>query len=321
MRGSTTSFQLVRVELGGESPPATILRMVNSQGWITFVMKQVHCVCCPFVNLSNFRAAALKAGNSTVKTITGIDCFWAWKLGAIKTHSSSMNCISITTALKALQQVHAPSATVSSMESLKVPGQYSIMQLPEEVLKLNCEPTLNPTCIKVPLPLPTSLPACSVPASGLHRRYGLHQVSPSLAKATVLTMQLGELEHWARDDIRLDRPGGGLGHVSWENVHGHIHLFLGFCHRWMRVQQPTLQHFLFPDLIVSFVSFHMAKKSSADYIKHQLQAANKVLSWWRTKAGGLDEGLGKMVNEWLPNLSHQVKLPTLHSPCQLTKQP
>ncbi len=65
----------------------------------------------------------------------------------------------------------------------------------------------------------------------------------------------------------------------------------------------------------------MAKKSSADYIKHQLQAATKVLSWWRTKAGGLDEGLGKMVNEWLPILSLQVKLPTLHSEFQLPKLP
>ena len=59
--------------------------------------------------------------------------------------------------------------------------------------------------------------------------------------------------------------------VSWQNVLDSIWLFLGLCHKWMGVQQPTLQHFLFLELIGAFVSFHKAKKHSALTIKHHLQ--------------------------------------------------
>ena len=314
MRGSQTSFQLVKVELGGECPPATLLRMVNSKGSILLVMKQVQAALCPFASLSIFKATAKKVGASPVKVMEGIDTFWAWKLGATSTHCKVLNVISLATAIKVLQQLQAPQQTVSSLESLKEPGQYSIMQLPEEVLKLNCQPDVNPTSIKVPLPLPTSMPACNVPTTGLHRRYGLQQLSPHLARSVVFTMQLGELKLWATSDFQLDRRGGGLQSASWQNVADHIHLFLGFCHRWMGVQQPTLQHFLFPHLILAFVSFHAAKQSSANTIKHHHQATGKELSWWRTKAGGHDPGLEKMLKEWLPNLSEQVRLYIFISP-------
>ena len=245
-----------------------------------------------------------------MRTLKGQDTFWAWKLGATPKHAHHLSVMTLTTAIKVLRQQASHAATIASLNSLKVPGQYTTLQWPEEVLQLSCEPDANQTSLKVPLPLPTSLPACLVPTTSLHARYGLPQVKPYLAKAVVLVMQLGELKQWATSDFQLDRKGRALQHVSWENVLGHIYLFLGFCHKWMGVQQPTLQHFLKPHLILAFVSFHRAKNSAVHTIKHHLQAASKVLSWWTTKPGGHDEGLHKMVKEWLPNLSDQVLKPS-----------
>ena len=41
MKASKLSFQLVQVEVGGGSTPATLLRMVDSKGQITLVLKQI----------------------------------------------------------------------------------------------------------------------------------------------------------------------------------------------------------------------------------------------------------------------------------------
>ena len=119
-------------------------------------------------------------------------------------------------------------------------------------------------------------------------------------------MQLGQLKLSVTSDFQLDRKGGALQPATWQHVYDHSLLFLGFCHVHMKVQQPTLQQFLMPHLITAFVSFHKAKRSSSLTIKHHLQTASKVLSWWTTKAGGHDAGLQTMIKDWLPNLSEQV---------------
>ena len=248
----------------------------------------------------------MKVGASTVKTIKGMDSWWAWKLGATQKHASQLNVISLHTAMTVLQKLGAQPASLASLESLKTVGHYTILQLPQEVLELNCEPNLNPSTIKVPTPLPQVVLLCPVPTARLGERYGLPQIRPYLARAAVLTMQLAEFKQWVTNDFQLDRKGGALQHASWENVLNSIYLFLGYCNKWHGVQQPTLQHFLQPSLILAFVSFHKAKHSAASTIKHHLQAAGKVLNWWTTKAGGHDPGLDEMVKLWLPNLSEQV---------------
>ena len=304
LQASKTSFQLVNVEAGPACQPISLLRMEDSKGHVTLVLIQVHATLFPSMSLQSFKLLAGKMGG--LKLMTGIDCFWAWKLGACSSHRGALNVLSISTVLKAAQQVGLKAETLCSLESLKHTGKYSILQYPEDVLKLNCQPDLNPSTIKIPLPLPTGLPSCHVPAASLNKRYGLLQVKPHLVEAVILKMQLGQLKLWVTSDFQLDRKGGALQHATWQNILEHILLFLGFCHLHMKVQQPTLQQFLIPHLILAFVSFHRAKDSSAMTIKHHLQTAVKVLSWWTTKAGGHDVGLEKMIKEWLPNLSEQV---------------
>ena len=199
-------------------------------------------------------------------------------------------------------------ATVSNLESLARQGQYAILQPPEHILSLNCTPTVNPTSLLVPLPLPST--CLHLLSHGQHQGRGTLclLLKPHLAGAVVVNQQLSELKTWATTPIQLNRKGPPLQQVSWENVLSTIWLFLGFCWRWMGIQQPSLQQYLSPHLVASFMSFHIALRHCSSTIKQHVATALKVLAWWSTKPGGHDPGLKLMREQWLPTLSAQVGL-------------
>ena len=309
MQPSKTSFQLVSIDLGDGNPPATLLRMCEANRAISLVLRQVHAALCPVdVTLDQFQLTASKQSHAAIKTVEGPDCFWIFKYGATGRHSHKVRVISLATAVQACKQHGVHPATVSNLESLARQGQYAILQPPEHILSLNCTPTVNPTNLLVPLPLPSNLPASPVSWPASRQRYSLPLLKPHLAGAVVVNQQLSELKTWATTPIQLNRKGPPLQQVSWENVLSTIWLFLGFCWRWMGIQQPSLQQYLSPHLVASFMSFHIALRHCSSTIKQHVATALKVLAWWSTKPGGHDPGLKLMREQWLPTLSAQVGL-------------
>ncbi len=307
MSTSKTSFQLVSIELGDGKPAATLLRMSNSNR-ITLVMRQVHAALCPLATYTQFRLSASKQTREAIRTVEGPDCLWIYKYGATSSHSHTVNVISLATAIKACGLLGAHADTLDALHSLKEEGKYTILQTPEEVLAFNCTPDVNPPSLMVPLPLPDTSPTSPVTSPARRMRYGLPQLKPHLATSVVVTQQLAELKTWATTPIMLSRKGPPLKQVSWMNVLSSIWLFLGFCYKWMGVQEPCLQHYLQPKLLAAFMSFHIAMKHGSHTMRHAISTAIKVLAWWGTKPGGHDKGLKKLREEWLPNLSHQVSL-------------
>lgn len=304
MEGSKISYQLALVAMGEGQPPATLLRLGQPQNRVSLLVRQVQQLLLPHISMSALKVSCSKLGG--MRVLQGRECYWVHKLGGTKRLAKSVNIMTLHTAIKVAKHHGASSATILGMQQLKDPGKFSTQQLPEELLSLNCTPDVNPSSVQVPLPLPSTLPPSPIKALPGRERYGLQKLKPYLAKGVVLSLQLGELKQWVTADYQLDRPGGGIQQVTWETMHSNIMLFLGFCHKYMGVQQPTLQQFLIPHLLGSFTSFHLDKKHSCHTIKHQLQTACKVLAWWATKAGGHDPGLDKLRREWLPTLSSQV---------------
>lgn len=311
---SNTIFQLVAIDLGNGKPPATLLRMSPSPARVCLVMRQVHSALVPDVSLDQFRLTASKQHAKAIKALQGPDCWWIFKFGATSRHSHTVNIISLHTAIMACKVHDVHPIALAGLENLKSPGSYTILQSPDEMLALNCTPAVNPPGILVPLPLPSTLPKS--PVNGLPRkqRYALPMVKPQLASSLVITQQLTEFHTWCTSPIQLNRQGPALQSRSWDNVLGNIWLFLGFCWKWMGVQQPSLQQFLNPHLVASFISFHMAMKHSSNTIKQHVSTALKVLAWWSTKPGGHDIGLQKMREQWLPTLSMQVRLVAMQAP-------
>lgn len=306
MPPSKTSFELVSIARGDGHDPGTLLRMSQGPSSITLVLRQVHAVLCPNVTLDQFRLTASKQRQAAIKTLEGPDCLWIFKYGATGSHSHKVNVISLATAIGACKAHGVQQAALSSLERLRVPGTYTILQTPEHILSMNCTPEVNPTTLLVPLPLPSTLPKSPILWPAQKQRYGLPTVKPNLAKAVVLTQQLAELHTYTTTPIQLNRKGPPLQQVSWQNLLSNIWLFLGFCWKWMGIQQPSLQQYLSPHLVASFMSFHIEMRHCSNTIKHHVATSLKVLAWWSTKPGGHDTGLHQMREQWLPNLSAQV---------------
>lgn len=306
MPPSKTSFQLVSIARGVEHDPGTLLRMSQGHSSITLVLRQVHAVICPHVTLDQFRLTASKQRHAAIKTLEGPDCFWIFKYGATGSHSHKVSVVSLATAIGACKAHGVLPLVLSSLESLRVAGKYTILETPEHILSMNCTPDVNPTTLLVPMPLPSTLPKSPVSWPMQRQRYALPILKPHLAKAVVITQQLSELETYVRTPIQLNRKGPPLQQVSWKNLLSNIWLFLGFCWKWMRVQQPCLQQYLSPHLVASFMSFHIELKHCSNTIKHHVATSLKVLEWWSTKPGGHDLGLQQMRQQWLPSLSAQV---------------
>lgn len=312
MTASKTTFQLVSIARGDDLPPVTLLRMCQVSGSIALVLRQVHAALCSDASLDQFRLTASKQRHAAIKTWEGPDCLWIFKYGATQSHSHRVNVISLATAIGACTAHGLQHVALSSLESLRWPGKYTILETPEHILKLNCTPDVNPITLLVPLPLPSTLPQSPVMGPASRQRYALPVLKPHLAQAVVITQQLSELKTWVTTPIQLNRQGPPLQQVSWENLLSNIWLFLGFCWKWMSIQQPSLQHYLSPHLVASFLSFHIALQHCSSTIKHHVATSLKVLAWWSTKPGGHDKGLQLMREQWLPNLSAQVgrALPT-----------
>ena len=295
--------------MGEGNPPATLLRMSQSSSSITLVLKQVHAALCPAeVSVDQFRLTASKQRHEAIKALTGPDCYWVFKYGAINRHSSKVSVITLATAIQACRLHGVHSDAIASLESLRRPGQYNILQTPEHILGMHCTPTVNPPGLLVPQPLPSNLPPSPVSWPSPRLRYSLPLLKPDLAKAVVVKQQLAELQSWATTPIQLNRKGPPLQAVSWQNLLKSIWLFLGFCFKWMGVQEPCLQQYLSPHLVGAFINFHITLQHCSSTIKAHVYTSLKVLAWWSTKPGGHDSGLQKMREEWLPNLSAQLGL-------------
>ena len=295
--------------MGDGNPPATLLRMSQSTSSITLVLRQVHAALCPVeVTWDQFKHTASKHKQAAIKTLEGPDCYWVFKFGATGRHNSKVNVISLATAIQTCRQLGVHTDAIASLESLKRLGQYSILQTPEHILSLHCTPSVNPPGLLVPQPLPSNLPPSPVSWPTPRLRYSLPLLKPDLAKAVVVKQQLAELQTWATTPIQLNRKGPPLQAVSWHNLLKSIWLFLGFCFKWMGVQEPCLQQYLSPHLVGAFINFHITLQHCSSTIKAHVYTSLKVLAWWSTKPGGHDSGLQKMREEWLPNLSAQLGL-------------
>ena len=77
-------------------------------------------------------------------------------------------------------------------------------------------------------------------------------------------------------------------------MHRNIVLYLGFCRKYMSMQQPTLEHYASSQVFDRLVSFHHANKLISSTMKH-VQTTRQVFADCSTKAGGYDFGWDKLM--------------------------
>ena len=313
MPGCEYTYQLVQIS----TPQAIQLVVMSNRRHARFLcVSQVHkaCLRSPLVcSHDKFWRACCKVNKHTV--LDGDDKVMLSKLGGLSNAASRGTIVTVAACCKALQQLGdiIPADMLAAFNDLKNnPASQIVLALPDHVMAPCAQPSTNPSQLQMALPFPTTLPDIQLPPT-FKKRYGLCASHKKyIAKRAPLSQQMAEFRQWLQLPFMLNRNGPSQATASADNIEKSVLLFLGYCHEYQQVTQPTLQLFLFPHLLAHYVGFLVAATRKPNYVGNMLSHFAKVLQWWQTKPGGshpsFDEGL-----KWLRNLRSQVMHWLVHS--------
>ena len=306
MPGCKYSYQLV--QLSTSTHAIQLVVMTNRRRARFICVPQVYhlCLVSPLMcSYDSFWRACCKSNKHIV--ISGDDKAMLSKLGGLSNAASHGTIVTIAACCRALQTFNIHTEMMAAFLSLKQhPASQTVLALPDHVMAPCAQPSTNPSGLQMAMPFPVTLPGIQPPPSGFNKHYGLSASHKKyLADRAPLSQQMEELRQWLTVSVVLSREGLSQGTVSWNNIKKSIYLFLGYCHEYKQVTQPTLQLFLFPDLLAHFVSYLIVTKKSPHYANNMLSHFAKVLQWWQTKPGGRHHSFVEGLR-WLKNLRVQV---------------
>lgn len=231
-------------------------------------------------------------------------------LGAIQAKANTVGIVTHNVAYAAMRVCGVPSSTLHAFKAISThPASLMILPLPQYMLQPCSMPSTNPDQLQMMGSLPKNIPAYDDDSGNLRQgsRYGLWYTKPAVAALAPLSMHMKEMEEFCCQPINFDRPFNSHCSRTWENTSEFVSLFLGYCFWKHSVSQPTLQHFLSPDLLTSYLSFKLSQKHSINTIRQFIAVAKYVLQFWQSKPGGKHASLQQAI-EWLDNMPGQVRL-------------
>ena len=307
MSGSEYTFKLVQVCL---PEPSKLVVMCDKRKHQCVCLCQVYKSCLDGLlpNYQAFYRVCSKLNKNQSTLLSGHDKQLLVALAGMDVSVPNVAVVSLAVCCRALKLCRVPAVVSHAFDDIRLkPASQVILDLPEHILAAHAQPSPNPVQLQMTTPFPVTLPECVLPAD-FNKQHGLlANHYKHLVHRAVLEQQMGEFEAFSTNPFQLNRKGIAHSSRTWQNSEKHVYLFLGHCHHFHKVSQPTLQLFLSPALIAKYVSFHIAACHSHLYISNFLSCAKHVLRWWQSKPGGKHpsfvEGL-----EWLQTLGVQVML-------------
>ena len=305
MQGSEYTFKLVQVSL---PEPSKLVLMCDKRKRRWVCMRQVYKSSLDGLlpNYQAFYRACSRLNKNHFTLLAGQDQQLLIKLGGLDHSVPNVAIISLAVCCQALKLCRLPTAAVDAFDEIRLrPASQIILDLPDHVLAACAQPSPNPVQLQMTTPFPVTLPDCQLPTDHKKRHGLLAKPYKHLVHRAVLQQHMGEFESFSTNPFQLNRKGVAHSTRTWGNTKKQVFLFLGYCHHYHQVSEPTLQLFLCTPLISQYVSFQIAAKHSHLYIRNFLSCAKHVLRWWQSKPGGKHpsfvEGL-----EWLQTLGIQV---------------
>ena len=178
---------------------------------------------------------------------------------AVKSNASQAQLLSLTTCKNILKYLGVGAITLDSLSTLK----------PESgspTLTVSPPAAAAHVVLDYHVSLPAMLPSGVYTAQELTARYGLKIdfAAAKLLKLEPLQSQLLSFHAWMTQPINLAR--GKQKYVSqgtWsKGFMDIICMYLGFCHRFRSVAQPSLEHFLDGHHLTAYADFLMQRVSS-----------------------------------------------------------
>ncbi|KAL3160753.1 hypothetical protein ABBQ32_010661 [Trebouxia sp. C0010 RCD-2024] len=305
MSSSEYTFKLVQVCL---LEPSKLVVMCAKRKRQCVCLCQVYKSCLDGL-LPNYQAfyrvcSRLTKHQSTL--LSGQDKQLLVALAGMDVSVPHVAVVSLAVCCRALKLCKVPAAVLHAFDDIRLkPASQVVLGLPEHILAAHAQPSPNPVQLQMTTPFPVTLPECELPADFKKQHGLLAKPHKHLVHRAVLAQHMGEFKSFSTSPFQLNRKGIAHSSKTWQNSEKHVYLFLGYCHHYQQVSQPTLQLFLSSPLIAQFVSFHIAAGHSQLYIRNFLRCAKCVLRWWQSKPGGNHPSFVAGL-EWLQTLGLQV---------------
>lgn len=305
MNASQYTFKLVQVCM---PEPSKVVVMCDKRKRQFVCLCQVYKSCLDGLlpSYPSFYRVCSRVSKHQLTLLSGQDKQLLIALAGMDVSVPNVAVVSLAVCCKALKVCRVPAAVVHAFDGIRLqPASQVVLELPEHILAAHAQPSPNPVQLQMSTPFPVNLPECELPAD-FKKQHGL-LASPykHLVHRAVLEQQMGEFKSFSTNPFQLNRKSTAHSSRTWQNSEKHVYLFLGHCHHYQQVSQPTLQLFLSPALIAQYVSFHVAAGHSQFYIRGFLSCAKRVLKWWQSKPGGKHPSFVEGI-EWLHTLGLQV---------------
>ena len=160
----------------------------------------------------------------------------------------------MTTCKNVLKQLETDKLTMDSLDLL-TPAATAVT--------LTVGPQATSVSIHSSIRLPAMLPKGQYSPLQLSARYGLNIdfAAAKLLSLEPLQSQLQAFHDWMTEPVNLAR--GKQKYVTegtWQkSMLSYIHMYLGFCHRFKGVAQPSLEHWLDGHLLTAYADFLMQR--------------------------------------------------------------
>ena len=305
MRGSEYTFKLVQVCL---PEPSKVVVMCDKRKRQCVCLCQVYKSCLDGLlpSYQAFYRVCSKLNKHQSTLLSGQDKQLLIALAGLDVSMPNVAVVSLAVCCRALKHCRVPAAVLHAFDDIRLkPASQVVLELPEHMLAAYAQPSPNPVQLQMTTPFPVTLPECALPADSNKQHGLLSSRYKHLAHRVVLEQQMAEFKSFSTNPFQLNRKSIAHSGRTWQNSEKHVYLFLGHCHHYQQVSQPTLQLFLSPALIAKYVSFHIAAGHSHLYIRNFLSCAKHVLKWWQSKPGGMHPSFVEGI-EWLQTLGLQV---------------
>lgn len=278
------------------------------------------------VNNSQYSEASIKKGLAEGHSITNYrratsdELAWLKHHGAVGSKTSHVMLVSLSKVFTVGRDHGVPSHVLAQLQqqaqlvSLPTTAQAAVPppQEPTVVAVAQYQAHFNSTEAAIQPVCPATLPAPRWSQQDIAvQQYGL-TTQPNAQGQVLRTAQawLQQLQSWSTTPIRLDRPSYMQlqGSKTWEGTQGEVLRFLGFIHKFMGVQQPTLHHYLNGFLVAEYVSFLKTRGVQPQTLADAVVVAQRVVTFlaFTNKLHNADLGLLPMYKGWLANLAGQL---------------
>ena len=227
-------------------------------------------------------------------------------MGGTGPRTNQLLLISLSVAKQALQSLGMPACMITSLESFKFPAQL-VLNTPAAALRQqNAPPSLQPEALHMDAELPSSLDP-SPPVLEERERYSLTQ-HPTLARSTLLQLQLREFKAWCTRDFQAGRAYASVQSITWESTEKECMLLLGFAHFKKQWAQPGLAAGVNASVINAYISAKKARGDAWSTALKTFAVLLKLISWWLSKPSLAADSVHKLValQAWLVDMRMQL---------------